>query len=103
MEQGDVLLWKFQFCHQNLPATFFLPRRNDNRFCNHTFWGTVQINTKTLEKDSFWVQAKEEELESDVLFAGLMEQFSSKVVGKDLLLSVRVAICQTAVAWLVGP
>ena len=41
-----------------------------------------KINVKDLEKDSFWVKANEEALESNEIFSGLMENFSTVVVSK---------------------
>ncbi|XP_064637760.1 protein diaphanous homolog 2-like isoform X3 [Lineus longissimus] len=41
-----------------------------------------KINVKTLEKDSFWVKVKEQELSSEDILSGLTEQFATKVIKK---------------------
>ena len=38
-----------------------------------------QINARQLDKNSFWVKAKEEMLESEDIFSGLIENFSTKM------------------------
>jgi hypothetical protein len=43
-----------------------------------------KINVKNLDKDSFWVKANEESLESKDIFSGLMENFSSAVISKSM-------------------
>ena len=44
----------------------------------------TKVNARQVEKDSFWVRSKEEELEDDDIFATLKMQFASKAPGQFL-------------------
>lgn len=41
-----------------------------------------QINVKTLEKESFWVKAHEEEFAKPDIFEGLQKNFAAKVAAR---------------------
>ena len=46
---------------------------------------SFQVNPKDLDKESFWVKIREEELASEDMFTELKQNFSSKAVCKCML------------------
>ena len=41
----------------------------------------LQVNARNLDKNSFWVNTREWQLEDDSIFKGLVENFASKAPG----------------------
>ena len=50
-----------------------------------------QINARQLDKNSFWVKAKEEMLESEDIFSGLIENFSTKM-GRYINITAKISM-----------
>jgi len=51
------------------------------------------VNPKDLDKESFWVKVREDELASEDLFAELKQNFSSKAASKYILLLATLHHC----------
>ena len=53
----------------------------------------LQVNARNLDKNSFWVNTREWQLEDDSIFKGLVENFASKAPGNyDLCLQENLSL-----------